>query len=44
MPWFDLPLDQLREYRTDTEVPFTGHVIPTAHVERQLRHLKDFLR
>jgi cephalosporin-C deacetylase len=24
--------------------PFTGHVVPTAHVERQLRHLKDFLR
>ncbi len=24
--------------------PFTGHVVPTAHVERQLRHLRDFLR
>jgi cephalosporin-C deacetylase len=24
--------------------PFTGHEVPTAHVERQLRHLKDFLR
>ena len=23
---------------------FTGHVVPTAHVERQLRHLRDFLR
>ena len=21
MPWFDLPLDQLREYRTDTAEP-----------------------
>jgi cephalosporin-C deacetylase len=24
--------------------PFTGHAVPTAHVERQLRHLRDFLR
>jgi cephalosporin-C deacetylase len=24
--------------------PFTGHVVPTTHVERQLRHLRDFLR
>jgi cephalosporin-C deacetylase-like acetyl esterase len=24
--------------------PFTGHVVPSAHVERQLRHLRDFLR
>jgi cephalosporin-C deacetylase len=24
--------------------PFTGHVVPNAHVERQLRHLRDFLR
>ena len=24
--------------------PFTGHQVPTAHVERQLRHLRDFLR
>jgi cephalosporin-C deacetylase len=24
--------------------PFTGHVVPAAHVERQLRHLRDFLR
>src|SRR6266852_424379 len=24
--------------------PFTGHVVPTAHVERQIRHLRDFLR
>ncbi len=24
--------------------PFTGHVVPTAHVERQLRHLRDFVR
>ena len=24
--------------------PFTGHTVPTAHVERQLRHLRDFLR
>ena len=24
--------------------PFTGHEVPTAHVERQLRHLRDFLR
>jgi cephalosporin-C deacetylase len=23
--------------------PFTGHEVPTAHVERQLRHLRDFL-
>ena len=23
--------------------PFTGHVVPTAHVERQLRHLRDYL-
>jgi cephalosporin-C deacetylase-like acetyl esterase len=97
MPWFDLPLAQLGDYRTDTaeppdldlwwrrrldearatarppvltryeaeiyapvEVfaayneiaaskdiavhPFTGHVVPTAYVERQLRHLRDFLR
>jgi len=55
MPWFDLPLDQLREYRTDTAEPpeldrwwqlhpFTGHDVPTAHVERQLRHLRSFLR
>jgi cephalosporin-C deacetylase len=22
--------------------PFTGHTVPTAHVERQLRHLRDF--
>jgi cephalosporin-C deacetylase len=112
MPWFDLPLDQLRQYRTETaeppgldrwwqlrldearaavrkpiltrheadiyapfEVydtefsgasgdgirawylrpagadgkdisvhPFTGHAVPAAHVERQIRHLRDFLR
>jgi cephalosporin-C deacetylase len=24
--------------------PFTGHVVPAAHVERQIRHLRDFLR
>jgi len=24
--------------------PFTGHTVPAAHVERQLRHLRDFLR
>jgi len=24
--------------------PFTGHEVPTAHVERQLRHLREFLR
>ena len=24
--------------------PFTAHAVPTAHVERQLRHLRDFLR
>jgi cephalosporin-C deacetylase len=24
--------------------PFTGHEVPNAHVERQLRHLRDFLR
>jgi len=24
--------------------PFTGHVVPSAHVERQLRHLREFLR
>ena len=24
--------------------PFTGHVVPAAHVEHQLRHLRDFLR
>jgi len=24
--------------------PFTGHTVPTEHVERQLRHLRDFLR
>ncbi len=24
--------------------PFTGHEVPAAHVERQLRHLRDFLR
>ena len=24
--------------------PFTGHDVPTAHVERQLRHLREFLR
>ena len=24
--------------------PFTGHDVPTAHVERQLRHLRNFLR
>jgi cephalosporin-C deacetylase len=23
--------------------PFTGHVVPAAHVERQLRHFRDFL-
>jgi len=23
--------------------PFTGHEVPTAHVERQLRHLREFL-
>jgi cephalosporin-C deacetylase len=23
--------------------PFTGHAVPTAHLERQLRHLRDFL-
>jgi len=23
--------------------PFTGHAVPTAHVERQLRHFRDFL-
>jgi cephalosporin-C deacetylase len=23
--------------------PFTGHEVPTAHVERQLRHFRDFL-
>jgi cephalosporin-C deacetylase len=23
--------------------PFTGHQVPTAHVERQLRHFRDFL-
>jgi len=24
--------------------PFTGHAVPTAHVERQVRHLREFLR
>jgi len=24
--------------------PFTGHAVPAAHVERQLRHLREFLR
>jgi hypothetical protein len=24
--------------------PFTGHPVPAAHVERQLRHLREFLR
>ncbi len=24
--------------------PFTGHGVPAAHLERQLRHLRDFLR
>src|SRR5262249_60201215 len=24
--------------------PFTGHAVPTAHLERQLHHLRDFLR
>ena len=24
--------------------PFTGHAVPEAHVERQLRHLREFLR
>jgi len=24
--------------------PFTGHAVPATHVERQLRHLRDFLR
>jgi cephalosporin-C deacetylase len=24
--------------------PFTGHSVPASHVERQLRHLRDFLR
>jgi cephalosporin-C deacetylase len=24
--------------------PFTGHVVPATHVERQLRHLRDYLR
>jgi len=24
--------------------PFTGHEVPAAHVERQLRHLREFLR
>ncbi len=24
--------------------PFTGHAVPAAHVERQIRHLRDFLR
>jgi cephalosporin-C deacetylase len=24
--------------------PFTGHVVPAVHVERQLRHLREFLR
>ena len=24
--------------------PFTGHEVPTTHVERQLRPLRDFLR
>jgi len=108
MPWFDQPLDQLRDYRTNTveppeldrwwqlrleaaraaarppvllarritarcllsvglmdticppstvfaaynEItagkdisvhPFTGHAVPATHVERQLRHLRDFL-
>jgi hypothetical protein len=23
--------------------PFTGHDVPGAHVERQLRHLREFL-
>jgi len=23
--------------------PFTGHEVPTTHVERQLRHLREFL-
>ena len=24
--------------------PFTGHAVPAAHVERQLRHLREILR
>ena len=24
--------------------PFTAHAVPTAHLERQLRHLRDYLR
>jgi cephalosporin-C deacetylase-like acetyl esterase len=96
MPWFDLPLEQLRDYRIGTDeppeldawwrlrldqaraaarepaltryeadtyapvevyaayheitagkdlavYPFTGHSVPAAHVERQLRHLREFL-
>ena len=26
----------------ETGAPFTGHEVPTAHVERQLRHLREF--
>jgi len=67
MPWFDLPLNQLRDYRTETAEPpdldlwwrqrldearttvrppaLTRYEADTyAHVERQLRHLRDFLR
>ncbi|HTQ93568.1 MAG TPA: acetylxylan esterase [Streptosporangiaceae bacterium] len=67
MPWFDLPWNQLRDYRTETAEPpdldlwwrqrldearttvrppaLTRYEADTyAHVERQLRHLRDFLR
>ena len=59
MPWYDLPEEQLKDYRTETRepadldswwrqrldqlFPFTGHEVPAAHVERQLRHLREFL-
>ena len=36
MPWYDLPLEQLRH-------PFSGHTVPPAHTENKIRHLRRAL-
>jgi cephalosporin-C deacetylase len=53
MPWYDLPEDQLKDYRRGTREPADldrwwrerlDEARAAAHVERQLRHLREFLR
>ena len=46
MPWHDLPLERLRDYRTSTQEldgldGWWAARLREAHAERQLRHLRD---